>query len=253
VARIGKSTFLGAKTVDIQRGTATARLSPGGRITGAPPADMFAAMSTVAGEIGDLSKTGLRPLVQRLVKLVGSADRLMAEDLGQFLASLNGLTGELRTQVPRIAGDLQAFTGNLNRTMGAVQGVLSSENVAGLKSVLKNVERVSHEFVQLSINLQGTLDQVNGVVADMDRIVRTNEKTVDATLDDTRYVLRSLARNIDAINHNLAGTTRNMNEFSRLIRQNPGLLLRGTAPEEVKAEAGTKKRPAPALSQRKDP
>ncbi len=36
-----------------------------------------------------------------------------------------------------------------------------------------------------------------------------------------------------SIVHNLEGTTRNMNEFSRLIRQNPGLLLDGTPRQAV--------------------
>ena len=249
VARIGKSTFLGAKTVDIQRGAAAERLKPGARITGAPPADMFAAMSTVAGEFGDLSKNGLRPLIARLARLVGSADRLMEQDLAKFLASVNDLTAELQRHVPRIAADMQGFTGRLNATMGSVQKVLSGKNVEGIESVIRNVDRMSHEFVQVGINLQGTLDQVNGVVADMNKIIESNEGKVGAALDDTRYVLRSMARNIDAINHNLAGTTRNMNEFSRLIRQNPGLLLGGSPREEIKVEA---KRPAPALSQRED-
>ena len=47
-----------------------------------------------------------------------------------------------------------------------------------------------------------------------------------------QYTLRSIAQNIDSINQNLEGTTRNMKEFSRLIRQNPGLLLGGTSREE---------------------
>jgi len=210
---------------------------------------MFAAMSTVAGEFGDLSKNGLRPLIGRLAKLVASADRLMERDLAKFLASVNGLTAELQAHVPRIAADMQGFTGRLNATMGSVQKVLSAKNVEGIESVIRNVDRMSHEFVQIGINLQGTLDQVNGVVADMGKIIDANEGKVGAALDDTRYVLRSMARNIDAINHNLAGTTRNMNEFSRLIRQNPGLLLGGAPREEVKVEA---KGPAPALSQRED-
>ncbi len=250
VARIGKSTILGAKTVDIRRGQSASALKPGATIASAPPADMFAALSNIAGEFGDLSKNSLRPLVGRIVKLVASADRLMEKDLGQFLGSLNSLTADLQNSLPRIADELQIFTRKLNATMGSVQNVLSTKNVEGIENAVRNVEQVSHEFVQVSINLQVTLDQVNGVVADMGKIVENSEGKVSAALDDTRYVLRSMARNIDAINHNLAGTARNMNEFSRLIRQNPGLLLGGSPREEVKVEASN---PAPSLSQRESP
>ncbi|MCF6247966.1 MAG: hypothetical protein L3J69_11470, partial [Desulfobacula sp.] len=37
---------------------------------------------------------------------------------------------------------------------------------------------------------------------------------------------------IDAVNQNVEGTARNMYEFSRQIRQNPGLLLSGGSPQE---------------------
>lgn len=247
VAHIGSSTILGAKTVEIRSGQSATPLKPGTQIASAPSTDMFAVMSSIAGEFGDLSKNSLRPLVGRIVKLVANADRLMEKDLGQFIGSLNGLTSELQNYVPRIARDMQGFTHKLNNTMGNLQTVLSKRNVEGVATVVRNVERASHEFVQISINLQATLDQVNGVVVDLGKIIDNNEAKVGAALDDTRYVLSSMARNIDTINHNLAGATRNMNEFSRLIRQNPGLLLGGTPREDVNVKAGAS---SPSLSQR---
>jgi phospholipid/cholesterol/gamma-HCH transport system substrate-binding protein len=97
--------------------------------------------------------------------------------------------------------------------------------------------------------VQGTLEQLNRMVADLQGIVEQNEGKVGASLDDTRYILRSIAQNIDTINHNLAGTTRNMNEFSRLIRQNPSLLLGGAPPEEAKAESLPPRAPARGQTQ----
>ena len=68
IARIQNSTFLGAKTVEIQRGEAAA-LAPGDRIASAPTADMFAAMASIAGQVGELSREGLIPLMARLIEL----------------------------------------------------------------------------------------------------------------------------------------------------------------------------------------
>ncbi|MDH3412604.1 MAG: hypothetical protein OEM98_08970, partial [Gammaproteobacteria bacterium] len=47
-----------------------------------------------------------------------------------------------------------------------------------------------------------------------------------------RYILRSVAENIDTVNYNLEGMSRNMFEFSRLLRQDPSVLLRGSATGE---------------------
>ncbi|MBF0335661.1 MAG: hypothetical protein HQL40_18810, partial [Alphaproteobacteria bacterium] len=42
------------------------------------------------------------------------------------------------------------------------------------------------------------------------------------------------SRNIDSIVYNLDGMSRNMHEFSRLLRQNPGLLLSGARRDETR-------------------
>jgi len=237
IARIGSSTFLGAKTVEIQRGQATTPIAPGARFASGAPADMFAAMSSVAGEFGDLSRDRLRPLLARMSAMIESANSLIDQDLTAFLGSLNLVAADVRDRVPEITGELKTFTANLNSTMGSVQRILSDKNVEGIEHLVQNIETVSSEFVEISINVQGTLDQVTAVIADLDRIIEANEGKVGSMLDDSRYTLHSIAQNIDAINHNLSGTARNMNEFSRLIRQNPGLLLGGSPREEDSIEA----------------
>jgi phospholipid/cholesterol/gamma-HCH transport system substrate-binding protein len=39
--------------------------------------------------------------------------------------------------------------------------------------------------------------------------------------------MAAISRRIDSITGDLESTTRNMNEFSRQIRENPGVLVRG--------------------------
>lgn len=247
VTRIGASTILGAKTVDIQRGASDSALAPGMEIAAAPPADMFAALSGMAGEMGTISRENLRPLLKQVGDLVQSADRLVAQDLSLLLGSVNGLTGDLQRQVPDITGELLSFTRNLNGTVTSVDRILSPQNLESVDQVVGNMEVVSQQFVALSLSLQTTLGRVESMSADLERIVAQNDDKVEASLEDVRYTLNAIARNIDTINHNLVGTTRNMNEFSRLIRQNPGVLLgvaeREGAPVEVSVPRTTRANP----------
>lgn len=232
VVRIGSSSILGGKTVEIRGGKSTNSLKPGDKIASAPPADMFAAMSSIAGEFGDLSRNGLRPMVERMSGLVASADNLMKRDLTQFVGALNNLAGGLQADVPQIAGELRHFAKRLNTTLGSVQTVLSDRNTTGVTQVVKNVEQMSEGFLDVSKSLQGSIAQINDIVARLDHVVKTNEGKVSNAVTDARYIMQSLSRNIDNFNHNINGTARNMNEFSRLIRQNPGLLLGGTPRED---------------------
>lgn len=237
VARIQTSQFLGAKTVEINRGGAAATLEPGAQIASAPAADMFSAMSSVAGTVGDLSRDGLKPLLDRLVDLVSNADRLIDRDVTTLVGSLNAVATDTGGKVPQIAGELLTFTEELNATLASVQALVSEQNVTGVQQAVHNISTVSGDFVIISRSVQATLGQLELIVAGLQAIVEKNEGKVEASLDDTHYILRSIAQNIDTINHNLAGTTRNMNEFSRLIRQNPSLLLGGSPREEVNVES----------------
>ncbi|HMA15855.1 MAG TPA: MlaD family protein [Kiloniellaceae bacterium] len=237
VARIQSSQFLSAKTVEISRGQAKTALAPGERIASAPAADIFAAMAGVAGQVGELSRDGLMPLLARLGDLVGNANRLLDDDVAPLLGSLNAVATDARGQVPQIAGELLTFTEELNATVNALQTLLSEQNVAEVQQTMHNVNTLSGDFVAVGRSVQDTLGRLDGIVAELQDVVEKNRGNLDASLDDTRYILRSIAQNIDSINHNLAGTSRNMNEFSRLIRQNPSLLLGGAPPEEVTVES----------------
>ena len=55
---------------------------------------------------------------------------------------------------------------------------------------------------------------------------------MDASVVDLRYTLSTVAQRIDAMTYNMEGASRNMYEFSRQIRLNPGLLLGGTPPTD---------------------
>ncbi|MDP6705822.1 MAG: MlaD family protein [Alphaproteobacteria bacterium] len=244
VARIGSSNFLGAKTVDIAQGNAREALEPGQRIVGAAPADMFAALADVAADIGDLSRNDLKRLLARVSTLVETGNSLLENDMRQILGSAGGVARDLEQRVPAITGELVAFSKELNETVDRAQKLLSDRNIKGTGRVVRNVEEVSRRLIVISAEVETNLEQVDGILSDVGRIVAANEGKVDGAIADARYTLQAIARNIDSINHNLSGAARNMSEFSRLIRQNPGLLLDSSPRREVKSE------PAVSLSRR---
>ena len=195
---------------------------------------MFQALSDVAADIGEIARKDVRDLLARVSGLVANADGLLRDDVKAILGSVAGTAENLESQVPEITAELLVFAGQLNRSAEQVQKLLSDRNVEGVGRAIGNVEVVSRRLVQISTDVQGTLRRVDGVVAGLARIIEANESKVGAAVEDARYTLQAIARNIDSINHNLSGAARNMNEFSRLIRQNPGLLLDISPRPEVK-------------------
>ncbi len=67
-------------------------------------------------------------------------------------------------------------------------------------------------------------------------MVGDNRLDLEKTVIDLRYVLESVTRHVDAITQNLEGASRNMNEFARQIRKNPGVLIGGKPPGDTAVE-----------------
>ncbi len=204
VTHIGSSGLLSAKTVEIRGGPGEAVLAPGDEIASGPPEDVFTAVRNVATEVSDLSRNSVRPLFAQMSGLMAS-----------------------------VGGELETFSARMNRSAGALQRILSKKNTESIIAVIGNVENTSRNFLTLSSELRETKRRIDGLVTHLDAMIRENKGPMRAAAADLQYILRSVAENIDSINHNVDGAARTMNELSRLIRQNPGLLLGGASRPEV--------------------
>lgn len=81
--------------------------------------------------------------------------------------------------------------------------------------------------------LERTIASLDKAAQDLDQLAALSRGVVADNRADVRYVIESVARHVDSINQNLDGAARNMFEFSRQIRQNPGLLMGGTPPKDT--------------------
>jgi phospholipid/cholesterol/gamma-HCH transport system substrate-binding protein len=231
IARISASSFLAGKTVEVFSGKSTQLVSVGGQIPSGPPADAFSLMAQVAGQIGDLSENSLKPLIQHVDEIILKVGNNTDTNLNELFDSLQAIANEVQSKTPKITDDLSTFTTQMNATLLQADKFLDDQNLQSVRAILNNTEQATKdasaaaaEVKALSGKLQNLADQVNDMIGD-------NRKNVDKSLANLEYILRSVAQNVDSITRNIDGTARNMSEFSRLIRQNPGLLLNGGTPE----------------------
>ena len=211
VARVGNSNFLAAKTLDISSGQSPAIVEVGQQIASEPAIDVLAIITETAGEFAALSRGRIAPL----------------------LATLQSLAATIEGDVPRISAELIAFTEGLNETLNPVQQILSDANLLAVDNIVRNVEETAITMNGIGRDLTETLVKVDNLAANLDRLIEDNKDGVDQSLKDVRYTLSAIASTVGSMVHNLDGTARNMNEFSRLIRQNPGLLLDATPRQAV--------------------
>lgn len=226
IAQATVSGLLSAMTIDISGGDSPTPLAPGSKIPGLPPSNFFAALSEIGAEFGDLSQNSIKPLLDNLSGYITELGDAAVENAGPMLVNLNSISEDLNKQVPEISA-------SLNRTASLLEtDVFGTDNRKNLAEVLSNFETASADMAGLASELNETRVLIHESVQQINSVVTDNASDVGDAVGDLRYTLATISRTIDGITGNLEVTSRNFAEFSRLIRQNPGLLLTGS-PQEV--------------------
>jgi phospholipid/cholesterol/gamma-HCH transport system substrate-binding protein len=198
VAEITAPGFLSAYVIDIRTGDSQTLLEPGSQIESKEAAAMLSAVNAVADEVLKVIEENVRPM----------------------LASFS-------EGAPGIVDNVDQFTAELNETVDRVNAILNPANVERISQILENLESSTGEFDALIEGLGGTRQQVDGLIAKLDALLEKDQGELSVAIRDLRRTLAAIARRIDSITSDLETTTRNVNEFSRQIRENPGVLVRG--------------------------
>jgi phospholipid/cholesterol/gamma-HCH transport system substrate-binding protein len=212
VATIAAPGLLAAITISIQAGKSETALKPGGRVKSQEAANIMAVVSSVAGDLGQLAEQSVKPLLANLNKVVTEVLAILEKDGKGLVRNAAAMIEDINTRVPIIAGNIQDFTDRMKKNSEEISALLSPENREKLERTIASLDKAAQDLDQLAALSRG-------VVAD--------------NRADIRYVIESVTRHVDSINQNLEGAARNMFEFSRQIRQNPGLLMGGTPPKDT--------------------
>ncbi len=233
IARIGSTSFLAAKTIDITAGSSTIALKANAMIGSAATKDMFVMMANMADEFGQIGKGSLRPLIDELSTLALRAGGSLEADLGKLTTSLNAIASQVEGRAGAILNRVESVTQRLDDSSAGIQKILSQDNIAVIDGAISNAGDTVRNFAELSQNLQSAEKQLEQTLSQINALVAGNRGNVDKMLTNARYALQSVSRNIDSIMQSVDIASRNMSEFSRQIRQNPSILLGGPTPREV--------------------
>jgi phospholipid/cholesterol/gamma-HCH transport system substrate-binding protein len=193
IATITASGLLSAILIDIQAGTSETYLEPGDQIPSTEAANLLA----MVGKVGDLVQN-VKPILDTLSE-----------------------------GAPTILGNVETFTAELNQTLDRIRELMRPENTDRIARILLDVETTSNNIARASNALRTTQGRLDDLLATVGTLLDEDQGDVGIALTDLQHTLESVARHIDAITRNLEGMTHNMNEFSRQIREDPGLIIRG--------------------------
>jgi phospholipid/cholesterol/gamma-HCH transport system substrate-binding protein len=199
-ARLQSTGLLADVSVGISEGASKDILAPGGELKGIEGADIFAAMNELAGQISELTRNQITPLIRTLSERVDS------------------ITGAIDEKTPQILDQTRTLLDRLNVASNSLNDVLNPANRAEVGNILGEVSKLSTELRKT----RETLDQALGEIAS---IAKENRPDLRASVQDLSSVLGALSSRMDVITHHLESSSRNLDEFSREIRAHPNRLI----------------------------
>ncbi|TAL00714.1 MAG: MCE family protein [Rhodospirillaceae bacterium] len=226
LARATVSGLLSAMTVDIRGGRSVQLIAPGGQIKGVSATNFFATLSELGAQFGDLSTESLKPMLNNLNHLIIDFDNATRD-------RLPGILKDAQTVVGALAHDAPEITASLKRSSALLEtDVLKPENRKHIDATLASVDKATSDIATMTAQLDETRRAINHATASIDKIIQNNAGNVDEAIRDMRYTLGTAARYADDIAQNADETSRNLAEFSRALRENPGLIISGSAPAD---------------------
>ncbi len=225
IGEIAAPGLLAAVTISVKAGNDKVSLKPGDMIISKERSDVFAVVSGVAGQLGDLMDSNIKPLLENVNRAVNNVNGIIEKDASALFGEVRKVTQDLSEvvdlmakRVPVIADNIESFSSKLNGTADELQKLMTPQTREKLEAVISNLNEASISM--------------NTMAGDVGKLVVSESGNIRKTIDETRYIVESVSRHIDSINQNMEGAARNMYEFTRQIRANPGLLLGSQSPED---------------------
>ena len=220
VARSESSGLLAPQTIAITAGKSRSMLEPGSSIPSGSAEGLFSSLSSVAGNVNQITDEALLPLLRNLDKKVDLLGETIEKDLRPLLGNANQSVTVISARLPAILANVDRAATGLASASHSVAGVVTPERLAHIDHMLADADAAVASLRRSTEQLQ--------------QIVQASGPELAAGSKEFRETMQSLSRNAEPFSQNLNLTSRNLQDFSRQLRNNPGLLLRSSEqPDDV--------------------
>jgi phospholipid/cholesterol/gamma-HCH transport system substrate-binding protein len=214
VAAILTPGLLSENHVDIHEGTSEKILSPGDEIRGQEEISIMTAMNLVARELEGISEKGLAPLL---------------DNINQHIDKIGS---DLSTKIPEMTTNINELLNKLSDGANQLNSILNTKNTKYINNIFRDANQFTAKLAGISERFEDSQATLDKILKNTSLVVTDNQNDIRNSIIALHGALEMVSKNIRSIVYNMESTSRNMSEFSREIRENPGLLLGGKPPAD---------------------
>lgn len=219
IASIISPGMLSDNQVDIKEGSSQEFFTSGSTINGKATTSAMAMLNTIASEITDLSQNSVKPLI-------GSIQSQVDRSSEQFNNKLDLVS-------TRLLSLLEKFQDNSDQ----LTILLGGKNQQHMASMFENADQTSRKLLSLAKGFEASSQELTALLQQSGSMMNENNQDIRHAVLDLHSTMSTVSQSINSIVDNLDASSRNMNEFSRRIRENPSAIINSKPPKDI-AEVG---------------
>jgi phospholipid/cholesterol/gamma-HCH transport system substrate-binding protein len=163
-------------------------------------------------------------------------DTIRSNESVDVMNLMSSMGKELEDFMPKMMSDMSSLLGNLKQSAEQMNALLSEDNRQHVENMFRNADEASANLVKLATGFDRVNQQLEDILQHSKAIVTDNDEDIRYAVTELRRSMDVISENIHGVMYNIDASSRNMNEFSRQLRNNPGVILGGKPPVD-QAEA----------------
>ena len=157
-------------------------------------------------------------------------DTIKSDESVDVMNLVSTIGKELEQKMPKMLTDMSSLLGSLNQSAAQMNELLSERNRQHVESMFKNADEASANLVRLASGFDRINRQLDEILQHSKAIVTDNHEDIRHSVIELRRSMDVVSENIHGVMYNIDASSRNMNEFTRQLRNNPGVVLGGKPP-----------------------
>jgi len=160
-------------------------------------------------------------------------DTIKSAEAVDIMELVDSIATELNYFVPKSTKNINGLLEKLNASADKVSLILSAKNVKHFNNVFKHADSASDSLSKLAAGFTQINIQLDSILKRTDLILNDNSEDIRYTVIELKNSIDVISARIESVMYNLDATSQNMNEFSRELRNNPGVILGSQPPADI--------------------
>lgn len=157
-------------------------------------------------------------------------DTLKSAEAVDIMELVDSIASELNNFIPQSTKNINSLIAKLNYSANKVSLLLSDKNIQHMNNLFKHADASGESLSELASGFTRINKQLDNILSRTDLILNDNSEDIRYTVIELKKSIDVVSGRIESVMYNLDATSQNMNEFSRELRNNPGVILGSKPP-----------------------